>query len=155
MIEGKEDELPLDFCIRMGWQTYIYQMFVVDFLILNRDRHGANLEVLKNNRKRTYRIAPLFDHGLSLLSRCPIDKIDSYDIMEDKVCNNYIGSRSVWENLKLIPKHQFPELNALKQSDKDILFHGLSGVLDEKLQNKIWEMIWQRWCVYEDFRNTR
>ena len=37
------------------------------YLILNRDRHGANIEVLRNSRKKTVRLAPLFDHGLSLL----------------------------------------------------------------------------------------
>lgn len=45
-------------------------MLAVDFLILNRDRHGANIEVLRNARARTLRIAPLFDHGLSLLYSC-------------------------------------------------------------------------------------
>ena len=26
--------------MRMGWAEYIYGMLVIDFLILNRDRHG-------------------------------------------------------------------------------------------------------------------
>ncbi len=49
---------------------YIYIMLVVDFVILNRDRHGANIEVLRNSRDKTLRLAPLFDHGLSLLFNC-------------------------------------------------------------------------------------
>ena len=48
----------------MGWEDYIYQMLVVDYLILNQDRHGANIEVLRNSRKKTVRLAPLFAHGL-------------------------------------------------------------------------------------------
>ena len=59
-------ESPLDFCIRNGWASYVYEMLVVDYLILNRDRHGANMEVLRNGKARTVRLAPLFDHGLSL-----------------------------------------------------------------------------------------
>lgn len=39
--ERLEGEAPLDFCIRKGWEEYIYQMLVVDYLILNRDRHGT------------------------------------------------------------------------------------------------------------------
>ena len=39
--ERNPDESPLDFCIRNGWETSIYEMLVVDYLILNRDRHGA------------------------------------------------------------------------------------------------------------------
>ena len=68
--EKQENESPMEFCIRNGWEEYIYEMIVVDFLILNRDRHGANIEVLRNSKKKTLRIAPLFDHGISLLSRC-------------------------------------------------------------------------------------
>lgn len=65
-------------------------MLIVDFLILNRDRHGANIEVLRNSRK----------------------------------VNNYIGSRSTWENLGLIPKDKMPRLRGLKESDKAILLYG-------------------------------
>ena len=68
--ERLPDESPLAFCIRSGWERTIWEMLVVDFLILNRDRHGANMEVLRNSRRKTIRLAPLFDHGLSLLSRC-------------------------------------------------------------------------------------
>ena len=64
-----EGESPLDFCIRNGWSEYIYQMLVFDYLILNRDRHGANVEVLTNRYRKTVRLAPLFDHGVSLFSR--------------------------------------------------------------------------------------
>lgn len=145
----------LDFCIQQGWEEYIYQMLVVDFLILNRDRHGANIEILRNRRKKTLRPAPLFDHGLSLLCRCSEEEISAYDVMEDKPCNNYIGSRSTSENLRLIPKDKLPSLNALKESDKNILLEDLDGVISKPLQEKIWEMIWKRWCYYEDFRNQR
>lgn len=64
-MERKEGESPLEFCIRMGWADYIYEMLAVDFLILSRDRHGANIEVLRDRRNKTIRLAPLFDHGLS------------------------------------------------------------------------------------------
>jgi len=102
-------ESVLDFCIRNGWGEYIYQMLVIDFLILNRDRHGANIEVMRNSRKKTIHLAPLFDHGLSLLFSCKDDAmVAEYDVLADKRVNNYIGSGSTWENLKLIPKDQLP-----------------------------------------------
>ena len=155
-IEAKPEESALDFCIRMGWETYIYQMLVVDYLILNRDRHGANIEVLRNSQKKTIQLAPLFDHGLSLLCRCTDDsQVEDFKVMEDKPCNNYIGSRSTWENLKLIPADKMPELNRLRESDRQIVMKGLDGIISQTLQNKIWEMIWERWCVYEDFCHSR
>jgi hypothetical protein len=155
-LEKSEDESPFQFCIRSGWEEYIYQMLVVDFLILNRDRHGANIEVLRNSRKRSIRLAPLFDHGLSLLFNCMSDDaIEKYDVMEDKLTNNYIGSRSTWDNLKLIPADRMPDLNLLKESDREILLKDLDGVLPQNLQDKIWNMIWKRWCAYEDFCHSR
>ena len=154
--ERLDEETPLDFCLRMGWGEYIWQMLVVDFLILNRDRHGANIEVLRNKKKKSFRLAPLFDHGLSLLCRCETnDAIDRFDVMADQQVQCFVGSRSAQENLKLIPAGQMPELNPLKESDKAILLEGLGGIISQRLQDKIWDMIWKRWCYYEDFCNSR
>ena len=154
--ERLDGESPLDFCRRMGWGEYIWQMLVVDFLILNRDRHGANIEVLRNKKKKSFRLAPLFDHGLSLLCRCETnDEIDKFDVMADQQVQCFVGSRSAQDNLKLIPADQMPKLNPLKESDKTILLDGLNGIISQKLQDKIWDMIWKRWCFYEDFCNSR
>ncbi|MCR5517148.1 MAG: hypothetical protein K6F17_01085 [Lachnospiraceae bacterium] len=154
-IEGYEGESAFDFCVRMGWEEYIYQMIVVDYLILNRDRHGANIEVLRNSRSKMFRMAPLFDHGLSLLCRCTDDaQVEDYDVMEDKPCNNYIGSKSTWENLMLIPATKRPVLNPLRESDRERIMEGLDGVISRTLQDKIWLMIWKRWCAYEDICNS-
>lgn len=154
--EHQPGETPLAFCLRNGWDTYIYQMLVVDYLILNRDRHGANIEVLRNSKQKTIRLAPLFDHGLSLLFNCTGDEaVGAYDVMQDKKVNNYIGSHSTWENLRLIPKEKLPQLDPLKETDETILMEGLGGVISQALQNKIWEMLWKRWCAYEDFCNSR
>ncbi len=155
-VERLENESPFEFCIRNGWEEYIYEMLAIDFLILNRDRHGANIEVLRNSKKKTIRIAPLFDHGISLLSRCrSIEEIKNYDIMEDKPVQCYIGSRSAKENLNLIPRDKLPKLNKLKASDKSIIMEGLDDIIPDVLQNKIWDMIYNRWCYYEDFFNKK
>ena len=88
-LEALPDKSALEFCTRMGWEDYVYQMLIVDYLILNRDRHGANIEVLRNSRKKTIRLDPLFDHGLSLLCSCPGDAAAAgFDVMADKPCNN-------------------------------------------------------------------
>lgn len=153
--EHLPEESVLSFCIRQGWANYIYTMLVVDFLILNRDRHGANIEVLRNKRKRTLRLAPLFDHGLSLLFRCRNDEqIASFDVMDDLPIQSYVGSRSARANLELIPKELLPRLQTLHESDRSFLFTGLDGIISQPLQDKIWEMIWKRWCFYEDFCNS-
>ena len=153
-VERLPQEKPLDFCIRKGWKEYIYQMLIVDYLILNRDRHGANIEVLRNSKNKTIRLAPLFDHGLSLLFSCHnLDEIDKVDVLEDKPVQCFVGSKSALENLKLID--EYPKLNPLHEDDKVILFKDLDSALDKKWLDKIWEMIWQRWCIYEDICDKR
>ncbi|MCD8013754.1 MAG: hypothetical protein LUG99_11360 [Lachnospiraceae bacterium] len=41
---------------------------------------------------------------------------------------------------RLLPEH------------RSFLMQDLDGVISQKLQDKIWDMIWKRWCVYEDLR---
>ena len=153
-VERLNDESPLDFCIRSGWENTIYEMLIVDYLILNRDRHGANMEVLRNPRQRTVRLAPLFDHGLSLLSRCEsTEAMLREDLMADKPVQCFVGSRSAWENLKLIPNDRHPKLHPLTLGDRPILLDGLSDALDPQWLDRIWEMIWKRWQAYENICN--
>lgn len=152
--ESLPNESPMDFCIRNGWESTVYEMLVVDYLILNRDRHGANMEVLRNQRKKTIRLAPLFDHGLSLLSRCEsTEAMLREDVMADKPVQCFVGSRSSWENLRLIPRDQRPPLHPLVENDRAILLEGLSEALDQQWLDRIWEMIWKRWQAYEDLCN--
>lgn len=154
--ERLANESPMEFCIRCGWEDYIAQMLVVDFLILNRDRHGANIEVLRNKKKKTLRLAPLFDHGLSLLFHCTEESaIQHADVMKDKPIQCFVGSRSARDNLKLIPIDKIPKLNSLKLSDKEVLLEGLDDVLPTLWQEKIWEMIWNRWNDYENICSQR
>ena len=129
-------------------------MLAVDYLILNRDRHGANIEVLRNARQHSLRIAPLFDHGLSFLCSCfSEEEIEKFDISADKPCQNYIGSRSTFDNLNLIADKNAVFQAKLTLQDKEILFEDLSSVLSETHLNKIWDMLWLRWCEYEKLCN--
>lgn len=154
--ERSEGESPLEFCIRMGWEDYIAQMLLVDYLILNRDRHGANIEVLRDRKKKTLRLAPLFDQGLSLLFNCTEeDALRKADVMEDKPVQCFVGSHSAKRNLELIQKDKHPVINPLKETDREVLFEGLEEILDEPWLDKIWEMIWRRWRYYESICGQR
>ncbi len=155
-IEKEDHESPLQFCIRKGWQDRIYEMLVVDYLILNRDRHGANIEVLRNRYDRTIRLSPLFDHGLSLYFSCRSkEDLAKEDPLADKPVQSFVGSVSAYRNLDLIPKDRFPKLDPLKQSDKEILLSGLDEAIEKEYLDKIWEMIYARWEIYESIRDQR
>ena len=153
-VERNKEESPLEFCIRHGWEAEIYQMLIVDYLILNRDRHGANMEVLINKDTKTKRLAPLFDHGVSLLSRCPdTETMLSEDLLADKPVQCFVGSHSAYTNLGLIAAEKHPKLSPLNEKDLNSLTEGLSEALDEQYLDRIKEMIWRRWQVYENIRN--
>lgn len=154
--EKLDGETPLQFCTRNGWSDFIYKMLVVDFLILNRDRHGANIEVLRNAQKKSLRLAPIFDHGLSLLFNCHTEEeINQFDVMKDRAVQCFVGSRSAQQNLMLIPKDEILALNPLQHTHKAYLLEGLDGIIPQSLQNKIWDMIWQRWEYYENLCSQR
>lgn len=154
--ERQQGEKLLDFCLRNGWEEYIYRMLLVDYLIINRDRHGANIEVLRNRQEKSIRLAPLFDQGLSLaFSSITEDALSKVDVLGDPRVQCCVGSGSTKENLSLIPKDYELKITPLKESDKKILMDGLEGILPRPWQDKIWEMIWLRWQAYEDFCNQR
>jgi len=143
-------ESPLDFCLRFGWAENIFKMFIFDYLIINRDRHGANMEVMKNGEKK---LSPYFDNGLSFACSCTDEsELDAFNSEEDRPVNNFIGEKRLSENLSKINKKV--EFNELRESDRDILFSGLSGVLTERYLTVIWEIIWRRWLDVKKFRNT-
>lgn len=155
-MEKQIGETPLEFCIRMGWEKTIYEMLVTDHLILNRDRHGANIEVLRDKKKRTVRLAPLFDNGLSLLFSARDDAaVESYDISDEKPVQSFVGGSSTRDNLMLIPADKLPCISAFKESDKAVLFEGLDDIISNKLMDKIWAMIWERRCQYEALCDKR
>ena len=140
-----------DFCVRCGWERYIDQMIVIDYLILNRDRHGANIEILRNTREHSLRIAPLFDHGLSLMYSCMSDQdIDKFDIMEDKRCQNFIGGYSCYDNLQIVGGKKELFTGKLQEKDKTFIFDGLQDIVSDKFIEKAWNMIYERYKIYEN-----
>ena len=149
-VNREGDMSAYDFCKVNGWQKYIDTMLAVDYLILNRDRHGANIEVLRNARKHSLRIAPLFDHGLSFLCSCYSEKeIEEFDVTKDLPCQNFIGSRSTLQNLDLISEKETVFNEKLTSKHRDVIFADLDEVISKRHRDKIWEMLYQRWCYYE------
>lgn len=140
--EGPES--PLDFCRRMGWKTIIDQIFLIDFLLVNRDRHGANIEVIIDPSGQQ-RLAPVFDTGLSLLFSTYGDeqRIKEFDPLADVNANNYLGARSLIENLGLIdtPLSVAP----LTREGIDRIVDDLDCVLSSCHREKIKDILTQRW----------
>ena len=114
---------------------------------MNRDRHGANIEVLYNAKTKEYRLAPLFDHGLSLLSPSYLSTdIKAYDIFKNKRVNSYIGSSSLEENIKIVPKDMFPKKNL----NLDNIFLGIITKDNLEYMLKAKQLLQRRWNELED-----
>lgn len=131
------------FIVRSGLEQYFYEVFLLDYLICNRDRHGANIEVLEKQGK--YRLAPVFDNGLSLLFSCYGDgaAMEKFDYLKDGPVNNFVGSMSLSENLKLVPQQMLIAART-KELGENILFRGLE-MLRESCEGAVPNTYWN--CV--------
>lgn len=140
--EGQES--PLDFCARMGWKRTIDQLMVVDFLLANRDRHGANIEVILGPEGKA-RLAPIFDTGLSLIFSAYGDEVaaEQFAPLSDVSANNYLGTRSLFENLSFVDAPLV--LPALTRNNVEALVGDLAEVLPAAHREKIAAILVQRW----------
>ena len=139
-INKEKNENIIDFCIRNDFIEDIYNIIILDYLILNRDRHGANVEILYNHKKQEYRLAPIFDNGLSLLSPAyQKEQIAKYNIDDNKKVISFIGP-SLEENIKLVPKDKLQNINF----DVDDLFDEIRDILDETYMEKAKSLIKRR-----------
>lgn len=129
-------------------EQQLYTVYLVDFILANVDRHGGNIEVIKTSNG-VYQVAPLFDHGMSLLNWAPnAEAIQHFDVMETRDTNNFVGSKDLYENLFKIK--QPITVNALRVKAKSYIFHDISKALPRELINKTWELIWRRYNYAKD-----
>ncbi len=133
------DESPLKFLLARGYNNYVSGMFLLDWIINNRDRHGTNIEVLVSNER--YRFAPLFDQGTSLLFSCfTIKDLLEYNYLEDLIANNnFIGSPILSENLAyVLPEHREKLFHT--SFTKDVIFKGLENAKDA-VPKEYWDCV--------------
>ena len=61
-------ESPLAYCQRIGLTEFIDYTFIFDYLIMNIDRYGRNIELLYDGNSVVS--APIFDNGRCLTAEC-------------------------------------------------------------------------------------
>lgn len=147
-------ESPLEFCERLGWGPAVQRIMLVDYLIANRDRHGANIEVLQD-QQGSRRLAPVFDSGLSLVFSCygDEDRVRAFDPLDDVQANNFLGTRSLEENVQRFVDPSL-RIGALEERHQAVLLRSLEDVLPGAHREKIWQTIWKRWQRFEDIRDS-
>ena len=50
------------------WGKYLTLLLELDAFFLNEDRHTNNLAVIRNEKTKKFRLCPIFDNGLAMLS---------------------------------------------------------------------------------------
>lgn len=140
-----KDETTLDYAKRIGITDEVYKMFIFDYVIANLDRHGANVELYE----ATHKMAPLFDNGNSLYATRDESEVIRLGFYpgDDSMSSNFIGSRSLLENVKSIDR--IVEIGNLRREDRTVLFKDLSGVISRERRDAIWELVIRR---YENAR---
>lgn len=151
-----EDEDIFSFSKRCDLLDDIEDIILVDYLVDNRDRHGANIEVLYNKVTDSYRLAPIFDNGLSLLFSCTNeDMIKEYDVTKKIKAQSYFGNSELEKNLLLIRPNRMKIINKLSKEAREYIFKDLDGIISKKHQDKIWKLINKRIESYDYIRNQR
>ena len=95
------------------------------------------------------KLAPLFDHGLSLVFSCydNEDAVRDFDVMKDYPVNNYFFTRSLEYNLRYVPKSL--KINQLHDDDYDYIMHGIDMVLPKVYVDKMWGLSNDTWGAEE------
>ena len=150
----EKGESQLAFCERFGWLEAVQCMMLVDFLIANRDRHGANIEVLRS-RDGGLRLAPLFDNGVSFVFSCYGDeqRAAAFDPLQDVRANNFIGTKSLAANLRFVPANL--PVGVLDEGDRERLLAGLDEALPQSHLDAIWSIVWRRWNYWMALEKER
>lgn len=154
--QSEDEAIPIcEYCLEqsLAEQTIVndfglkslFQIYLVDFILNNVDRHGYNIEIVNGMK-----IAPLFDHGNSLLYWAPNEEsIRSYDVMTDSPTNNYIGDESLYINLHKI-SHPVSVTPLTERARSYIFYNVKNEFLPQQIKDKTWEMIWRRYNYAKD-----
>ena len=139
----KYNEDALTTFSRLGFSEYINQLLLLDYIIYNRDRHGKNIEFsIENNHIKA---APIFDNGFSFVSPYgkDLELIKAFKVNSDMPVNNFIGSKSLLQNLNLIRKPIL--VNKITRQTRQIIFKDTAQCLPRVVRDKVWEIIESRY----------
>ena len=147
-LNRRPGESPFDLARRYGWGPQVAVLIIADYLIANRDRHGANIEVIRSP-EGSVRLAPLFDSGLSFVFSCYGDeeRVRAFDPLSDVNANNYLGTRSLEENLRFVGElAETPvAMPLLGEAQVRALTEGIEQAVSETHVAKVQDMLLQRW----------
>ena len=122
-------------------KQHFWEVFIVDSLIGNYDRHNGNWGILVNDRTEEVKMAPVYDCGSCLYSQLTDEQME--EILKNQTeINNRIYNKptsAITENGKRINYYDY--IYSLKNPDCNEALKRLIGKIDmEKIKEEIDEM---------------
>ena len=80
-----------------------------------------------------------------------LDFCERFGWLEDVRANNFIGTKSLEENLRFVPRDI--AVGPLRKSGREHILAGLEDALPQAHLSAIWSIIWlrwQHWCSLRD-----
>ena len=131
---------------------YFSVLLALDAFFLNEDRHTNNIAVLRDEKTKAFRFAPIFDNGLALLSDT----------------NDYSLETDLYQNIEKVQAKPFDtnfdeQLNAAEElygshlkfqfSSEDIyrILDNLKGCYDEKILKRVEKLLLEQKRKYQYF----
>lgn len=75
----------IDICSKWGYETDAKNMFLIDSIVMNQDRHLGNFGfIIDNNTGFIKRFAPLFDFNISMLTNAMDADLDNFKKYEEE-----------------------------------------------------------------------
>lgn len=129
---------------------YFSAMLAIDAFFLNEDRHTNNIAVIRNEKTKKYRFAPVFDNGLSLLSDTN-DYTTDCDIYENmQRVNAKPFDRSFDEQLNVAEELYGTQLKfCFTRNDVYNIISDLKNVYDEKIVERAEQILLQQMRKYQ------
>ena len=104
-----------------GVKKKLSDMYIVDYLMLNTDRHMKNYGIIRNVKTLKWeRITPIFDTGTSLQSDVTLPYLD-FDNEEYKFFHSHNMTVNELVNYIKLEKYDLTKLDGLKDEYKEVL----------------------------------
>lgn len=101
------------------FKDYLNQQLLLDYIILNNDRHYGNFGILRNTDTNTYITTPIFDSGCSLFSDKHIDNMKySRDLVRYLRCKPFTMNFDTQISLIDVQRYYKPKVDIISNTDK-------------------------------------
>lgn len=129
----------------------VLNTILLDYIIDNRDRHGANLEILVHQDSN--RLAPIFDCGSSLLAPCQydMDRVAGFHLLHNGPINNFLIS-PMWNDVLETLKAYDVRVKDIDWNQLD--YKDLYQALDKEILDREMIMIKERYDHAKKILNT-